>query len=346
MSSKISDIAKLAGVSTATVSRVINNTGKVTIKTRQKVETVVKQLGYKPNYFAQVLMRKHTDSVGLLVTSYTNPYHTETIDTIGQVLSQNGIYIYICNCKDSFELEKEYTQELIRRNIDALIVFETPSISTINNGCGNYFLNTQFDCPVILINQHIKPYGDNYIIRCDQKPGIMEVLNRVQARQLFPFLFFTFYTEDGYSYLYKEKLINAWKRKNRLSDQDAGICKIRNLPSANNVEAVWQTREVAKKVLRSIRPRSIFASNDLMATGVLAAARELSIRVPEELSLVGVDNTYLSRISTPTLSSIDLRMKDVGTMAAELYLNLKRNPEKEQPKIHVIPSRLFSRASF
>jgi LacI family transcriptional regulator len=243
-------------------------------------------------------------------------------------------------------LEKEYTQELIRRNIDALFVIETPSVNSIGKSLSNYFVNTQFDCPVILINQHVKPYGDNYVIRCDQKPGIMGVLEQVQARQLFPFLLFIIYTEEYYSYLYKEKLFMDWKRKNRLSDKEAGICKVRKLHSADNEDTVWQTCEMAKDVLISVRPRSILAGNDLMATGILTAARELSIRVPEDLALVGVDNTYLSRISAPPLSSIDLRMKDVGTMAAELYLELKKNPKKKQAKVHVIPSRLCSRSTF
>jgi DNA-binding LacI/PurR family transcriptional regulator len=345
MANRIEDIARAAGVSTATVSRAINSPDKVRPKTRQKVEAVISRMGYRPNYFAQALMKGHTDSVGILTSSYTNPYHVEIIDTIGQALSRNGVYIYLCNCGDSPELEKEYTQELIRRNIDALIVIETPSVNSIGKADGNYFVNTQFDCPVILINQHVKPYGDNYVIRCDQKPGIMEVLNQVQQQGLFPFLLFIC-SDDNYSYIYKKELFKKWKQKNRFSDNEVGIYTSKELFDANNEETVWRTCEEIKSILVSSRPRSILAGNDLMAVGILTAARELSIRLPEELALVGVDNTFLSRISAPPFSTIDLRMRDVGLAAAELYLELKKNPGKDQPKIQAIPSRLYFRSTF
>jgi LacI family transcriptional regulator len=80
-----------------------------------------------------------------------------------------------------------------------------------------------------------------------------------------------------------------------------------------------------------------------MAMGILTAARDLSISVPEELTVIGVDNTYLSRISFPPLSTVDLRMKEVGTLAAEQYLEIKNKPENERQRIQAIPSRFIRR---
>jgi DNA-binding LacI/PurR family transcriptional regulator len=332
MGNRIEDIAKAAGVSTATVSRAVNTPDKVSPKTRQKVEELISQLGYTPNYFARAQMKGHTKSVGLLVS---NPYHREIDDTIGQILSRNDIFTYVCNCEDSLELEKQYARELVRRNIDALFVVETPSLNTGDS----YFVQNTFDCPVILIGRYIErePYEDGhsnvYVVRCDRKPGLMAMFNQVKRRLLFPCMLYIS-AKDTYT----AELFKVWKEKNRFSAKDVWMYTSKEDPGTK--ELVWRTYDAVKRILASsFRPRSILAGNDCIAAGILTAARELSIRIPEELTLIGVDNTFLSRISVPPLSTVDLRMQDLGKAAAELYLELKSNPEAERERIRVIPSQ-------
>jgi LacI family transcriptional regulator len=284
-------------------------------------------------------MKHETGSVGILISLHTNPYFIDIINSIERVLARQGTYIYLCNCENNLALEREYTQELLRRNIDALMVIETPSLNTQDN----YFLNNKFSCSVILINQHLEPYGDNYVIRCDQTQGINAVFEYVKENKIFPFLLFMC-SEDNYSYNLKEELFKKWRRKNGYTEKKARIIKARELLDANNEKAVWKTYKIAREILGAPRrPRAILAGNELMAMGILTAARDLSIPVPGELTVIGVDNTYLSRISCPPLSTVDLRMNDVGTLAAELYLEIKNKPEKEHPRIQVIPSRFIRR---
>ncbi|MDR2663461.1 MAG: LacI family transcriptional regulator, partial [Treponema sp.] len=190
------DIAKLAGVSVATISRVINNPEKVSPATRQKVEAVIAQTGYNPNYFARGLKRRSAGSVGIITALHTNPYFIEIIDAIESALSADGTCTYICSCENREELEEKYAQELMSRGIDALFVIETPSLNTSHN----YFYNKRLECPVILINQHKKPYGEtNYIVRCDQKQGIQQAFSRVLRKRLFPFML-VLCAEKSYSY--------------------------------------------------------------------------------------------------------------------------------------------------
>jgi LacI family transcriptional regulator len=242
----------------------------------------------------------------------------------------------MCNCENSLELEKQYTRELIRRNIDALFVVETPSLNTGDT----YFVQTTFDCPVILIGryieQHREPYGDAghsnvYAVCCDKKPGLMAMFNQVKRNLLFPFML-CISAGDTYT----AELFKAWKEKNRLSAKDAYMYTLKEGPGTE--ELVWRACEAVKR-MSSVRPRSILAGNDCIAAGILTALRELSIRIPEDLTLAGVDNTFLSRISVPSFSTIDLRMRDMGKAAAELYLELKNNPEAMPERIRVIPSQ-------
>jgi LacI family transcriptional regulator len=184
MGKRLEDVAALAGVHPATVSRVLSRPEMVSPETRLKVEAIIKELDYKPNYFARGLMRGSADSVGILVYGLTDPYYAEIIDAIENILVPQGIYPYICDCKNNTDAEKKYTDELLRRNVDALIVIETISFNTKNN----YFIQNSFDCPVILINQHLKPYGDAYIVSCDQAPGIIGAFEYVRENKLFPFL--------------------------------------------------------------------------------------------------------------------------------------------------------------
>jgi LacI family transcriptional regulator len=283
--------------------------------------------------------------VGIIISYHTNPYIIDLVDSLEQALAAEGVTIYLCNCGMSSDSEKKYVEELLHRNVDALFVIESLNM----NKDHAYLAEYSFGCPVILINQHIIPCGDNYIVRCDQEPGIREVFDHIKKHRLFPFALFI-PGEDTYfhSYFLKEDLFKKWRRKNRISARDARLLKIPDIAIANEEECVWTACETAKKFLGATKPgssapRFILAGNDLMATGVLIAARELGIKVPKDLGIVGVDNTYLSRISMPALSTIDLRMRDVGTMAAELYLNLKNNADV--PRVQTIPSRFIARGT-
>jgi LacI family transcriptional regulator len=342
MGKRLEDVAKLAGVHPSTVSRAISRPEKVKLETRRKIESIINEIGYKPDYFARGLMNGQTDSVGIITSLHTNPYLLEIIDSIEHQLSPGGTYIFLCNCEQRFDLEEKYIDELVRRKIDALFVIETPSLNTIHN----LYINRSFDFSVILINQHTKPFGENYIVCCDQKPGIFAVFEYVKKQDMFPFLLLIPF-EKGYSYMIKEKLFKKWRQENNLSEKAARIVKLQGRFDVNNEEAVWNSHGAAKRILLSpARPRAILAGNDLMATGVLTAARELAIRVPGDLAVAGVDNTFLSRISMPSLSTIDLRMREIGTLAAELYQKIKKAPKETHPKIQILPSRFCLRESF
>jgi len=342
MSRTLDDIARLAGVNPSTVSRTINNPEKVKLKTRQKIEAIIDEMGYRPNFFAQGLVRGQTDSVGLLTSIHANPYFMEIIEAIEHALVPDGTYMYLCNCENSAELEKKYLDELMRRKIDGLFVVETPSLNTRQN----LYVSGGLDCPVILLNQHMRPIGDNYVVRCNQVTGIKTVFDEVRQRSLYPFILLL-PDEKSYSYLLKERLFIKWRRQYGISEQQARHVKLENFYEPNTEQSLWNSYEAAKKLLTAAgRPRAILSGNDLMAQGILIAAHELGIAVPEELSIAGVDNTFISRISRPALSTIDLQMGKLGALAAELYQRIKENPQGNHKKVYSLPSVFCRRGSF
>jgi len=342
MSRTLDDIARLAGVNPSTVSRTINNPEKVKLKTRQKIEAIIDEMGYRPNFFAQGLVKGQTDSVGLLTSIHANPYFMEIIEAIEHALVRDGTYMYLCNCENSAELEKKYLDELMRRQIDGLFVVETPSLNTKQN----LYVSGKLDCPVILLNQHEKPYGDNYVVRCNQVPGIKTVFDEVRQRNLYPFVLLI-PDEKSYSYLLKERLFNKWRRQFGLAEKQARYIKLENFDEPNTEQSLWNSYKTAKELLLGRgHPRAILAGNDLMAQGILIAAHELGIAVPEELSIAGVDNTFISRISRPALSTIDLRMGEIGALAADLYQRIKEDPDGKHDKVLSLPSLFCRRGTF
>ena len=337
----LEEIAKLAGVNSSTVSRVINSPEMVKLKTRQKIEAIINEKGYKPNYFARGLAKGKTDSVGIITSFNKNPYMIEIIESIEYQLAMDGTFMYLCNCQHSLELEQKYLDELMHRKIDGLFVIESPSLNTKEN----LYLAKSYSCPVILINQHTKPYGDNFIVGCDQEPGILEVFEEVKRRKLFPFILLI---PDGISYSFnlKEKLFETWRQENNLGENEARCIKLNELIDPNHEKSVWQSSEVSKEIFDRYKPRSVLAGNDLMALGVLAAARDRGISVPGQLSIAGVDNTYISRISIPAMSTVDLRMDEVGLKAAELYQSIKDSDNTNINKTLTLPSNFCFRETF
>lgn len=340
MGSTIKDVADAAGVSTATVSRAINNPEQVSPETRSRIEKIIEEKGYRPNIFARGLMKSRTDSVGILVSHLVNPYITSIVDTMESILSRSGTYIYLCNCKQAKQLEREYTTELLRRNVDALIVVETLSFSSADN----FLIDFESPCPIILVNEHVGMSTRHHIVRCDQEPGIREALNFLSSRELFPIALFLGDPHE-YSFRLKERIFKEFQRERGLSDSQVQIHYL--FGETNSEDIVAKSADYAFQLLTGRnRARSVLAGNDLIALGVLQAAQKTGTRIPEELSVIGVDNTLLSRTSLIPLSSIDLRTEDVGRMAAELYLRLRNGRQDLTEPVHEsIPSFLRLRAT-
>jgi LacI family transcriptional regulator len=341
MGANIEDIAKAAGVSTATVSRVLNNPSIVSEATRRRVEAAIELHGYKPNIFARGLMSTRTGSVGILTSYITNPYMTSIIESIEATLAKAETFIYLCNCGPDENLERSYARELLRRKVDALIVLETPSL----NGDNRYFLELEAECPVILVNEHRSSDTRHHILRCAQEPGLIEALWHFLSRNLLP-VALMIGEDSSYSFALKRQLFTTFRDANGLSPQDLS-CHVLGGADSNYEEIVYQAARLTAELCRGPRaPRAILAGNDMIGVGVLQGALGAGLRVPGDLSIIGVDNTLLSRICVPQLSTVDLRTEDMGRMAAELYLRIRSGYVSErEPSRETISSFLVLRAT-
>jgi len=310
----IDDIARAANVSTATVSRVINDNYPVSASARARVKSAIEQLGYRPNIFARGLMKAMTDSVGIVVPYLSNPYHTQIVDAIESELTKRDIFIYLC-CAEDPKIEREYLQRLIHRGVDVLILVESFSM----NLRGGLHLGLEKNFPVILVNEHLALDAPHHIVRCAQEPGLKDALNHFvdQGRKRIALL----RGKMSYSFQLKEQLFKRFVMERRLVQNENPIIRIKD---ANNAEAVHEAAQCISELLKSSSPPdAVLAGNDLIGIGVLQGALAAGARVPEDLAIIGVDNTLISQISSPRLSSVDLQMENVGRITAETYFELR-----------------------
>jgi len=341
MSARIEDVARAAGVSTATVSRVMNNDGHaVRESTRRRVEAAVRKLDYRPNIFARGLMKGTTNSVGVLVPFLSNPYHTEIVDAIVEVLARHDVFVYLCCSYARTALEQDYLRSLGHRRVDALIVVEGPSFNSPRRG--GVDLYSLPGTPTILVNEHVTTDTPHHIVRCAQEPGIAQALERFRALGGGPVALFR--GGVSYSFELKEKLFRRFLKDNGMALKENPVLRIRN---ANDPRAVHDSAVHIGDLLRGPNPpRAVLASNDLIALGVVQGALAAGARIPDDLAVISVDNTIVSQFSRPPLSSVDLRMKTVGHTAARAYLDLRANGFRSTSPIrHSIDAQLILRDS-
>jgi LacI family transcriptional regulator len=332
----INDIANEAGVSIATVSRVMNDKS-VRNTSRAKVEAAIKKLNYVPNAFARGLMSRRSQTVGTLITSVSNTYYMEITEVIERRFRDQGSMLFLCSTNGSYLLEQEYIRNLIARQVEGIVVID-PSIENYSNGL---FGRTARRLPLVLLHSWSEVNGLN-AVSIDQELGMVRVMQHFweMGHRKIAFL----RGAVGHSYDIKE---NRWR--DFLSEHG---CPCRPeflvvIAQGNSEEAIPLARDACRTLLSCPaveRPSAIFACNDLMALGVMAAANSLGIRIPEELSVIGHDNTALSLACNPPLSSVDLKLKSLGNAAVDL-LQHAMNPKDPEPRRVLLEPELVIRGS-
>ncbi len=332
----IQDIAREAGVSTATVSRVINNQS-VRPDSRARVEAAIEKLHFVPNAFARSLMSKRSKAIGTLITSMTNSYYMEITEVIERRFRDQGSMLFLCSTDGSHQSEQDYIQDLASRQVDGIIIID-PSIENYSNGL---FRSTARRLPLVLIHSWAEFSGLN-AVTIDQELGMTRVMQRLWEDGHRDIAFVR--GEVGHSYDIKE---NKWREFLAAKGCPPLAEHLVTITQGNTEEAIPLARDACLALLeRSTpkRPSAIFACNDLMALGAMAAANSLGIRIPEELSLIGHDNTAMTLTSNPPLSSVDLKMRSLGNAAVDLLLHAM-NPEDPEPRRILIEPELVLRAS-
>ena len=329
----LADVARRAGVSAATASRVLSSSSYgVTDELRAKVVAAADELRYVPNAHAQALARASTGTVGVVVHDVSDPYFSEITRGIQRVASDAQRLVIICNTYRDSDRELAYTRLLHSQRVEALIIagsgrddraFSESYAAQLNafGGAGGR---------VVLVGRHNIP-GD--CVLPDNTGGAREVARYMLAQQ-----FHTIGVISGPALLTSTRdRLDSF----RTTLADAGVV----LPPRNIVNGDF-TRDGGKAAAFDLLDRvpdvqAIFALNDPMAIGALAALRERKIAVPEDVSVIGFDNIPMGQDTTPMLSTVDVPMVEIGARAMELALS----PNSTEWRVEHLPTRLILRGS-
>jgi LacI family transcriptional regulator len=332
----IYDIAKAAGVSPGTVSRALNNVGYIKYETRKKIETVIKQFDYIPNRAARSLKTKRTGLIMLAIPDTDNPFYVDMIKAVQDVVkaNDNSMVLYYTEGKKNDEikalkmLHENFADALImvnfyftkeyRKEIDKIkcpVVLSGISVSDLGGGEDDRFDYVGVDCRkgIYLSTMHLIGQGH---INIGYIAGIKELNTFMERCEGYREAFM----DSGIKI--REELI-YWENYNESSGYKAGkyFLGLKNRPSA------------------------ICAANDMMAMGALRAMEDSSIKVPEDMSVVGMDNNNISGRLKPGLSSVSIAQSEIGRTAAELIFKRLKGEENGISKKIIFEPRLIVRES-
>jgi LacI family transcriptional regulator len=301
----IYEVSKLAGVSLATVSRVINNSGKVTPATREKVEAAMKSLGYRPNLIAQSLASSRSNSIGILVPELHGPFFGNMLSNIEDELRAYGKHVIITAGHSHEEREKEAIGFLASRQCDALILHVY--------AVGNDYLRDLIKGPIpfVLMGRNLPEIKDG-CITIDNEQG-----EYLAARKLI---------ELGHKELvyiagplWKSDGIARMDGFRRALDENGLRFDERRVAEGTYEEASGR-RAMRELLARQLRFTGLVCANDEMAAGAIAVARDAGMKLPDDLSVIGFDNVFFTRYMHPALSTIHYPIDVMGRMAARCVL--------------------------
>lgn len=320
----IKDVAREAGVSISTVSRVVNKNYPVHKETRKRVEAVIKRLNFTPNSMARGLIQKKSATVGLIVPGLTNMFFSQVIHGADQYFKEKDFHVFLCDTLGDREAEKEYVYSLLQRQVEGIVVVD-PDTSLIRDG---FYERITSRVPVVLVNGYHHGIRCNFVLS-DQQLGFNQAMSEFLEHGHRKIAFVR--GQDSYSYDLRESFFRQWHQVNRVSMIRGSVFSIQ---AGNSVQTVEMARECGIELFRDYPEfTAVMAGNDLIAAGLLNAARELNLNVPEDRSIIGFDNLMLSEMCMPKLTTVDLKMEQLGSSAAELIFDLLKNDPKTCRKV-------------
>lgn len=301
----IYEVSKLAGVSLATVSRVMNNNTPVKESTRRKVLDAMAQLDYRPNSIAQSLASNRSNSVGVLVSELHGPFYGAMLTGIEAEFRAAGKHVIITAGHSDLATEQDGIDFLQSRNCDALILH----VEAVSD---DYLLQLAAgDTPFVLLNRHIPAIADRCISLNNELGGYLATRHLLQQghRQIAYIAGPMWKTDARDRYHGHQRALAEYQ----LTADPALFFEgdFRETGGSKGLESLLKTGKTFS---------ALVCANDEMASGAITAARELGLNIPQQLSVMGYDNVNFAYYTYPKLSTIDYPISAMGQMAARWVL--------------------------
>jgi LacI family transcriptional regulator len=325
----IHDVAKLAGVAPMTVSRVINNNGYVSDKTRQRVEAAIDELGYIPNALGPSLHLKRTMTLALVVSDITNPFWTTVARGVEDKANAHGYHIIIGNTDESPEKQDEYLTFMLRKQVDGFLLVPASSRSSSSS-----ILRRQ-GAPFVILDRQV-PGDDFDSVRCDSVRGAYELTKHL--------------LELGHQHI---AVITGRQDHSTAYDRVVGFQQALDEAGLSASQQVYWGEfnqdtgyEFTRQALNSTPcPTAILATNNFIAIGTMRAVRDAGLRVPEDISVVAFDDLPAAITIDPFFTVASQPAYEMGQLATELLLARLADEGPDEHQEIVLPVEIIVRKS-
>ena len=302
--STLKDIAKEVGVSVATVSYVLNNTGSVGEEVRKRVLAAVKKLNYRPNRRAQAMRTGVSQSIGLVLPDLTNPFFPELAQSVENEARKRGMAVVLIDSQNNAEAELQGLAILQQQGVDGIIWCPVDDLVAQKA--------THLNCPIVLIDRPAQGFD---VVHSNYRRGGALAAEHAIANG-----------HRSVGILCGPRNIDsAEQRRMGFREQAEG-----KLDIVWEVEVPYATclNEAACAALASGQASFVFAADDLIAIGAINSLNDRGIRVPEDVSIIGFDNIPWAELIRPKLTTISQPITDIGRASVDILLQKIHSPER------------------
>jgi Transcriptional regulators len=330
----IKDVAKEAGVSIATVSHVLNNTGRANEDTWKRVRQAAEDLGYIPNSLAQSLLSKKTNIIGIIISDISNLYNASFIKYLNIYAKESGYFLLIGSTEGHLEEEKEIVDSFIGKNVEALIIAP-------HNYCEESFYEEILEkvrkrrIPLLFANMNFPTIKTSFVVP-DLEEGEYLVTKYLLDSGLKDLIFiggdmshyYTGIKYKGFTRALEEYKIN-YNMKNYIEcgqnyNFNDGRTAVKKYLGANGL------------------PEAFVVANDVMAYGVIKGLKEIGLKVPEDVSVVGFDDIEMPVVDSVPITTVRIPLEEIARLCIEI---IKNETGKKMLKQYILQPELVIRES-
>lgn len=308
----IKDIAQKTGLSIATVGRAMGEYGRVSEATRQKVLAAARELNFSPNASAQSLKGGRTNTIGLMIANVANPFFSLIVRAVEDTSQANNYSVIVCNIDEDHKKESSYLSLLRSKRVDGLLVCS--SFSTKREMNREIVETYESEIPTVFVDRHVEGLSRPYVQTDSFHGSIMAVnylagLGHARIGLL----------SHAPSVDTLQKRVLGYKK----GLADNGIKYDPKLIGANDANSTADGFKTARRLLEGRnRPTALLATNYLITIGAILAVKELGLRIPQDVSLIGWDDFELAPAMSPPITVVTQPTYSIGSLAASTLFNM------------------------
>lgn len=328
----IDDVAKIAGVSKTTVSRIINGNYEHTKEeTRNRILQVIKELDYRPNALAKGLKSMRTNVIGIVLSNLKNPFWTTVLEGVEDTCRTLGYNLMVCNSNEDPKMEEQYITEFRMRQVDGIVINPTAR----NMELYQRLIESKY--PLVVVNRKIPDIQVQNIVMDNVKGATLAVHQLLRNGR-----------KRVAAFVYRNLNVSTWTE--RVEGYRSAMLERGFHPEDLRIfELEQQSEKTEHMIMQYLREHpdtdAIFSTNNMMTLKIMKAVKELGLRIPDDIAIVSYDETVWSEHLDPPLTTISQPGQEMGKLAAKMLIKMVNAKRQPKPETIVLEPRIIVRTS-